>query len=302
MEREAYNRCQQALDEAYEILDTVSTTHSLPIAAAACRRALRVCFLLDQELNGAKHPPDFAATASLGALQTRYPRLFEHESILHPSMILLAVEWNDEEYSLGANDPETELERVFLPAARAIRIILDEVSTGLRNPARWGWRNYTALVAVCIVLCTIPWIWMMRSREGLTVTYFHSMNLKRPVARVVEKKVSAFYGESMFSVFKSRFSARWEGTLVVPVTTNYSFFCQSQGGVRLIIDDAVVLDNWRKVSWKYSGKHGEKFLKAGNHSIIVEYFKDKGPGALRLRWAGGPVPENTTLATPFLKR
>lgn len=302
MERDTYRRSRRALSEAYEILDTVATTSSLPVASAACRRALHLFCLLDHELNGTVYPPDFAAGPTLAAIRAHHPGLFEHESVLHPSMILPAVEWCDDLAFPDATEPEPELERVFLPAARSIRLLIDEASTGLRDPGRWGWRAYTALVGAGAALIAIPWVCMLMSSEGLTVTYYHGMSFKRPIARVVEKQVTASYGDSMFSLSQCRFSSRWQGTLVAPVTANYSFYCQSDGGVRMTIDGTPVLNNWRNVSWKASGTHGEKRLDAGEHKIVIEYFKEKGHGGLRLRWAGGPIPDNTALGTPYLKR
>ena len=302
MDREAYRNCRRALDEAREALDTVATTSSIPVAAAACRRALRLCCLVDQELTGIRNPEVFVAGLAIDFFRGRHPRLFEHESILHPAIILSAVEAGKDDAALGGSDSEAELERVFLPAARSIRLMLDEVAGSLRNPGRWGWRAYVTILALGAALLAIGWVCMMASSDGLTVTYYRAKDFHTPVARVVAKQVQAEYGGSRLRLSRNRFSARWEGTLVAPVTTNYEFYCQNEGGLRLRIDGDAVLDNWREVPWRDSGIHGSRQLSAGNHAIVVEYFKSVGHGALRLRWAGGPIPDNTTLGVPYLKR
>ncbi|MEI6166129.1 MAG: hypothetical protein WCS52_02955 [bacterium] len=106
MDRETYKRSRRALSEAYEILDTVATTSSLPVASAACRRALHLFCLLDHELNGTVYPPDFAAGPTLETIRARHPGLFAHESILHPSMIFPAVEWRDDLAFPATTEPE----------------------------------------------------------------------------------------------------------------------------------------------------------------------------------------------------
>lgn len=302
MERDVYWKCRRALEEAREALNTVATTHSLAVAAAACRRALRLCCLLDRELNGTDYPPDLAPGPMIETFRNRHPRLFEHESILHPALLLAAVDWRDEEVSLGSFDVQAELEQVFLPAARALRLMLDEVAAGLRKPRRCGWRTCVALLLCVLFACAFGWVHMMASADGLTVTYFRGKHFEKPIVRMVEKQIEVSYGENRYSLFHNRFSARWAGTLVVPTTTNYSFYGQNEGGLRVSIDGKVVLENWREVAWKASGTHGDIALTAGNHPILVEYFKSTGHGALRLRWAGGPIPDDTVLGVPYLKR
>ncbi len=303
MDREAYGRCRRALDEARDALDIVATTCSIPVAAAACRRALYLCCLVDRELNGTGAAAgDNAVEPAIEVFRARHSRLFDHESILRRATILAAVEWKDSAAVPGERDAEAEFERVFLPAARSIRLMLDEVAGELRNPDRWTWRAHGAVLALGAVLLASRWAWMMGSSEGLTVTFYHDKDFHKPVARLVAKQVSADYGTSRFQLSRHPFSARWEGALVVPVATNYEFYCQSEGGMRVLIDGDVVLDHWREVPWQDSGTHGNKQLSAGDHSLVVNYFKSRGHGAIRLRWAGGPIPDNTLLGVPYLRR
>jgi len=97
------------------------------------------------------------------------------------------------------------------------------------------------------------------------------------------------------------FSALWEGVLLAPKDDDYSFFAQSIGGLRLVIDDAVVIDDWDEHGW-IPGKHGHKKLTAGAHRIRIEYYHARGNAAMRLRWSGGGVPPNTVLGGEYLKK
>ena len=139
---------------------------------------------------------------------------------------------------------------------------------------------------------------------GLRVTYYRGANFEARAARTVERDVSVDYqGRAPArGVPAQGFSARWEGWLDVPATASYKFYSQSDDGVRVFVDDVPVIDNWRETTWLRSGSHGQKELTRGRHRLRIEHFHLKGRAALRVLWAGGPIPPNTCLAAPYLRR
>jgi len=308
MEIDTYLKCRRALGEARRALETVATTDSCLIAAAACRRALQVCFLIDREMSPTAYPADLNIKESIKCFQMRHASLFKIGSVLHEDMVIAAVGLEVDRLAPVLENNEKSMEEVYLPAARGIRLMVDEMASCLRKPRRNGWRFYAGMAVVVSagagVILAVQWIRMMSSSEGLTVTYFRDMNMEKAVTRRVEKQTSVDYGEGRpaFLVPRNRYSARWEGTLVAPVTTNYAFYSQSEGGVRVYIDNKLLIDNWREQDWKTSGTHGNKVLEAGDHKIVIEYFKNRGRGAFRLRWAGGGIPDNSVMSVPYLKR
>lgn len=96
-------------------------------------------------------------------------------------------------------------------------------------------------------------------------------------------------------------SARWTGSVVPPVSGDYTFSTYSNDGIRLWIDGRKIIDDWTD--------HGEKEdsgnvqLTAGRPvELRLEYFYNGGQGATKLWWAppGGdkvPVP-NDVLRLP----
>jgi hypothetical protein len=98
------------------------------------------------------------------------------------------------------------------------------------------------------------------------------------------------------------FSARWTGQLVAPVTGEYALHTSSNDGVRLKLDDRVLIEDWTD--------HGEKEdtakvrLEAGRaYRLTLEYFYNGGQGAMKLAWtvpagtapgagAKGPIPSS----------
>jgi hypothetical protein len=91
--------------------------------------------------------------------------------------------------------------------------------------------------------------------------------------------------------------------LDVPQDAEYIFYAQSCDGMRLYLDGQCVLDNWRDQTWEASGRGVKWRLTKGPHPLVVEHYcRRTRDGALRIRWCGGGIPENTLLAAPYLRK
>ncbi|MFN8455488.1 MAG: PKD domain-containing protein [Anaerolineae bacterium] len=76
-----------------------------------------------------------------------------------------------------------------------------------------------------------------------------------------------------FSVRWSRWWSSNEGT--------YRFHVVDDG-VRLYVDDALVIDNWQDGGWREVV--GERWLGAGNHTLRIEYYEHSGDAVIKA-WA-----------------
>lgn len=147
-------------------------------------------------------------------------------------------------------------------------------------------------------------LYIFQSPYGLTVTYFRGINFEEKIISRTEQAVCRDYGTKPpdLRVPSENFSAIWEGILRVPETGEYFFFSQSDDGLRLIIDGRKIIDNWRDQSWGASGAGAKTHLSAGDHRIAVEHYNRDDEAALRVKWCGGPVPPNTVLSAPYLRK
>lgn len=80
------------------------------------------------------------------------------------------------------------------------------------------------------------------------------------------------------------FSVHWDSYIKVPTTGNYQFETVSDDGVRLWINNQLVIDNWTTHS-QTSDTTGNIALTAGvSYSVKVEYFEAGGVSIIALHW------------------
>jgi hypothetical protein len=107
------------------------------------------------------------------------------------------------------------------------------------------------------------------------------------------------------------FAVRWTGTWPLETGT-YRFYAQVDDGVRLWLDDHLMLEQWHESNGDLYSI--DAYVSAGPHAIKVEYFNIHGSALARVWWEsrGGDAPQpfpewkgeyyaNPTLSgTPFL--
>lgn len=87
-----------------------------------------------------------------------------------------------------------------------------------------------------------------------------------------------------------QFAVRWDGALNVTTSGTYQFQTVSDDGVRLWINDILVIDNWTDHA-PFTNTSGNVPLMAGiTYSVRLEFYENGGGAEIRLRWgpSGGP--------------
>ena len=126
---------------------------------------------------------------------------------------------------------------------------------------------------------------------GLRASYFNTPDvLGTPVLTRVDPVVDFNWDQDSplpGTVGADRFSVRWEGQVEAPLSGSYTFSTVSDDGVRLWVNDTLVIDNWSDhppvtdVGPALTLAAGEKY------PIRLEYYEN-GLGAIaRLQWAYG---------------
>ena len=82
------------------------------------------------------------------------------------------------------------------------------------------------------------------------------------------------------------YSARWSGAIVAPASGVKRIAIEGNDGYRLYLDDALVLDNWKKQS--YGTRTADVAWAPGSsHRLRLEYFESAGNARLKLMWDAG---------------
>ena len=82
-----------------------------------------------------------------------------------------------------------------------------------------------------------------------------------------------------------QFSARWTGMLTPPASGQWTLYTLSNDGVRLWLDDQLVIDNWTEHS--ITEDQAAVKLEAGRaHRLKVEFFYAGGQVSMKLLWSG----------------
>ncbi|RJG41909.1 PA14 domain-containing protein [Motilimonas pumila] len=87
------------------------------------------------------------------------------------------------------------------------------------------------------------------------------------------------------SLSKDNFSIRWQGLFHAPSNGSYTFYTSNDDGVKLAINQQVLIENWYGHGTLDSQKAIN--LAAGQHQIAIEYFDAKYDAHLQV-WVQGP--------------
>jgi ribosomal protein L35AE/L33A len=130
------------------------------------------------------------------------------------------------------------------------------------------------------------------SGSGLTATYFNNMDFTGTTVSRIDPTVDFNWGGgSPDAVIASdTFSARWTGQVEAPVSGTYTFYTYSDDGVRLWVNDQLIINNWTDHAPKED--IGTITLTAGQkYDIRMEYY-ERGWGAVaQLSWAAPGLPK-----------
>jgi len=85
------------------------------------------------------------------------------------------------------------------------------------------------------------------------------------------------------------FGIRWTGRIYIPTTGSYTFYTQSDDGVRLSIDGNLVVENWT-LHASAENASAPIVLEGGTYvSVVMEYFENAGYSVAQLKWAGPSI-------------
>jgi glucose/arabinose dehydrogenase len=136
---------------------------------------------------------------------------------------------------------------------------------------------------------------------GLQGAYFRNIDLTGPFSGRTDPTVDFTWGAGSpspccTSSEADTFSVRWTGWVEAELTETYTFYTQSDDGVRLWVNDQSIVNNW--TDHKLTENSGTISLIAGQrYPIRVEYYENTGHAIMRLLWSSATTPKSVVPST-----
>lgn len=137
---------------------------------------------------------------------------------------------------------------------------------------------------------------------ALTATYFADANFGHAIATRREGRIdissppeSPRENQRLHPKLprESEVSIRWEGEIVPDESGEYTLQPLSNGGLKIWVDDQLVVDHWRQ-GWLFWYDQARVRLEAGRrHRLRIDWVVDAGEPRLQLRWKT-PSPDDAT--------
>ncbi|BAY47672.1 PA14 domain-containing protein [Scytonema sp. HK-05] len=124
--------------------------------------------------------------------------------------------------------------------------------------------------------------------SGLKGYYFNNNTLLDPSAHVrIDPKIDFTWTgtDKPAPSVDNAFSARWKGLLIPPVSGDYTFYTSSDDGVRLFVNNQLLIENWTAHSSTKDKSDVITLRKGRKYPITLEYYNQGGPAEIKLSWS-----------------
>jgi glucose/arabinose dehydrogenase len=130
------------------------------------------------------------------------------------------------------------------------------------------------------------------SGTGLSAAYFDTATFGGATVRRTDATVNFRWGlgAPMSAIGADTFSVRWTGQVEAQFSQTYTFYTQSDDGVRLWVNGQKLVDNWTNHSLVEN--RGTIVLTAGQrYAVVMEYFENTLSAAASLLWSSASTPK-----------
>lgn len=138
----------------------------------------------------------------------------------------------------------------------------------------------------------IPQTQLKTSSHGVTGSYFSDIAMNRLVSNRLDDNVNFTWADSpMFGVPADMFGVRWTGRVYVDTSTTYTFYTQNNDGVRLWVNNQLLIDDW--TNHGTLERSGSIALTGGRkYDLKLEYYDNTGTGVAKLLWSSNAISKS----------
>lgn len=128
--------------------------------------------------------------------------------------------------------------------------------------------------------------------DGLSAVYYNNMNFSGATVTRIDPTVNFTWGDTSPApgISPGTFSVRWTGQVQAEFSQRYTFYTQSNDGIRLWVNNQLIIQNWNDHA--LTENSGAITLVAGQkYAIKIEFYYNAGGAAARLLWSGASTPK-----------
>ena len=128
--------------------------------------------------------------------------------------------------------------------------------------------------------------------DGLSGTYYENMDFTGTTATRIDPTINFTWGDGSPApgISGGTFSARWTGQVQAQFSETYTFYTQTNDGIRLWVNNQLVINNWNDHA--LTENSATVTLVAGQkYDIQIEFYYNSGGAAMRLLWSSASTPK-----------
>jgi GH35 family endo-1,4-beta-xylanase len=129
--------------------------------------------------------------------------------------------------------------------------------------------------------------------HGLAATYFDNADFTGAAVTRIDPFIDFDFGiaSPAPSISADSFSARWTGQVEAPYTESFTFYTRSDNGVRLWVNNVLVINNWTSHQEAENASPPQALVAGQSYDIKLEYYDDTGRATVKLLWASPSTPK-----------
>jgi hypothetical protein len=144
-------------------------------------------------------------------------------------------------------------------------------------------------------------IFTIGTQNGLSATYYNNKDFTGGSVPRIDSTVNFDWWTAapVSGIDPETFSVEWTGSVQAPAAGIYTFYTQSDDGVRLWVDNKLLIDNWTNHSSTENSKTIQLFVPGKKYSIRMQFYDDTWDATAKLSWktpgGGGSkviIPQN----------
>jgi len=138
-------------------------------------------------------------------------------------------------------------------------------------------------------------VWSFKTAKaggGMRADYYKGMDLMNHVMTRIDPRIDFNWGSGApnAAIGADNFSVRWTGEVEAQFNETYTFYTNSDDGVRLWVDGQQLVDNWTDHS--ATENYGTIDLIAGRvYGVVMEFYENDGDAVAELRWSSPSMPK-----------